>query len=142
MRAQSSLGQSIPVTTRHLESLIRLAQARTRLELRSHVTAKDAQDVVDLLHESLLDAFTSDSGVIDMDRRGGQGLAKQVKALIKQLTIEAAGQRGSVIFTFKEIAEVCVRMRLTREPESLVEVMHTECYLLLKGPKLYQLQTA
>ena len=34
MRAQSSLGKSIPVTTRHLESLIRLSQARARLELR------------------------------------------------------------------------------------------------------------
>lgn len=34
MRAQSSLGNSIPVTTRHLESLIRLSQARARLELR------------------------------------------------------------------------------------------------------------
>lgn len=28
MRAQSALGTSIPVTTRHLESLIRLSQAR------------------------------------------------------------------------------------------------------------------
>ena len=34
MRAQSTLGNSIPVTTRHLESLIRLSQARARLELR------------------------------------------------------------------------------------------------------------
>jgi hypothetical protein len=34
MRAQSSLGNSIPVTTRHLESLIRLSQARARLDLR------------------------------------------------------------------------------------------------------------
>lgn len=38
MRAQSSLGASIPVTTRHLESLIRLSQARARVELREHVT--------------------------------------------------------------------------------------------------------
>jgi DNA helicase MCM8 len=38
MRAQSSLGNSIPVTTRHLESLIRLSQARARLELREEVT--------------------------------------------------------------------------------------------------------
>jgi DNA replicative helicase MCM subunit Mcm2 (Cdc46/Mcm family) len=37
MRAQSSLGNSIPVTTRHLESLIRLSQARARLELREEV---------------------------------------------------------------------------------------------------------
>ena len=31
-------GGSIPVTTRNLESLIRLAQARAKMELREHVT--------------------------------------------------------------------------------------------------------
>lgn len=39
MRAQASSGQSIPVTTRHLESLIRLAQARARVDLREEVRA-------------------------------------------------------------------------------------------------------
>ena len=38
MRSQASLGQSIPVTTRHLESLIRLAQARAKIDLREEVT--------------------------------------------------------------------------------------------------------
>ena len=38
MRAQSSLGDSIPVTTRHLESLIRLCQAKARMELRDEVS--------------------------------------------------------------------------------------------------------
>ena len=38
MRAQSKLGDTLPVTTRHLESLIRLAQARCKLELREEVS--------------------------------------------------------------------------------------------------------
>ena len=39
MRAQSAAApsQSMPVTTRHLESLIRLAQARARIDLRDEV---------------------------------------------------------------------------------------------------------
>ena len=37
MRTQATLGDSVPVTTRHLESLIRLAQARAKLELREEV---------------------------------------------------------------------------------------------------------
>jgi hypothetical protein len=37
MRAEASERQSIPVTTRHLESLIRLAQARARVDLREEV---------------------------------------------------------------------------------------------------------
>jgi DNA helicase MCM8 len=37
MRAESVLGDTIPVTTRHLESLMRLAQARAKAELREEV---------------------------------------------------------------------------------------------------------
>lgn len=39
----------------------------------------DAEDVVQLLHESLLDAFTTDTGEVDFGRKGGMSLAKQVK---------------------------------------------------------------
>ena len=38
----------------------------------------DAEDVVQLLHESLLDAFTTDTGEVDFGRKGGMSLAKQV----------------------------------------------------------------
>lgn len=42
----------------------------------------DAEDVVQLLHESLLDAFTTDTGEVDFGRKGGMSLAKQVKECI------------------------------------------------------------
>lgn len=40
---------STPITTRQLESMVRLAEARARLELREKVTEQDAQDVVDIM---------------------------------------------------------------------------------------------
>jgi hypothetical protein len=43
------------------------------------VSEDDAEDVVQLLHESLLDAFTTDTGEVDFGRKGGMSLAKQVK---------------------------------------------------------------
>ena len=43
------------------------------------VTEEDAEDVVQLLHESLLDAFTTDTGEVDFGRKGGISLAKQVE---------------------------------------------------------------
>lgn len=42
------------------------------------MTEEDAEDVVQLLHESLLDAFTTDTGEVDFGRKGGMSLAKQV----------------------------------------------------------------
>jgi DNA helicase MCM8 len=188
MRSEATAGQSIPVTTRHLESLIRLSQARARVDLREEVsrrtlapdkccrrnwmcyamysgahsphcfpertcgdqslctsceqvTAQDAQDVVQLLQESLLDVFTTDSGIIDAGRKGGISLAKQVKALVKVMTREA-GVRGSNMFSRQDIGVLCQKLALDKEVDALIDVMRTECYLLLKGPRLYQLQTA
>ncbi len=65
----------------------------------------------------------------------------QVKALVKVLTQEASRREAANMFTRAEIAEVCSKLRLERDADSLIEVMRTECYLLLKGPRLYQLQT-
>mmetsp|Transcript_16885 Transcript_16885/g.25436 ORF Transcript_16885/g.25436 Transcript_16885/m.25436 type:complete len:417 (-) Transcript_16885:132-1382(-) len=148
MRATSSDGYSagpscgdgtMPVTTRHLESLIRLSQARARLELREEVSEGDAIDVVDMLHESLLDAVTLDTGQIDFGRKGGMSTAKQVKALVHVLRKEGE-RRNSYIFSLKEISEFVQLLRLKNDVSSLVDIMRTECYLLLKGPRLYQLQ--
>ena len=139
MRSQAKLGNSIPVTTRHLESLIRLSQARARLELRDIVTEEDAQDVIDLLHESLLDAFTNEAGEVEVGRRGG--VVRQIKALVKVLT-QQARMRNSNIFHYEHIAEACSALRLEKDPRDLIETMHTECYLLKKGGRLWQLNTS
>ncbi len=127
------------------------------------MTEDDANDVVQLLQESLLEVFTSESGEVMNGGKGGKGgslslskqvrfkrlnvrtnlhitSAAQVKALVKVLTQESQ-RRDSAMFTRNEIAEVCEKLRLDRDVDSLVEVMRTECYLLLKGPRLYQLQT-
>jgi DNA helicase MCM8 len=142
LRSQASLGKTMPVTTRHLESLIRLAQARAKIELRDQVTAADADDVVELLQEAMLDAFTNDLGEVELGlgRKGGVGLAKQIKAVVKTLASEAEIKQ-SKIFTLAELTEIVRRLKIDREIDSIVEVMRTECYLLYKGPRLYQLQT-
>jgi DNA helicase MCM8 len=139
MRSQAKLGNSIPVTTRHLESLIRLSQARARLDLRDSVTDADAQDVIDLLHESLLDAFTNEAGEVEVGRKGG--VAKQIKALVKALT-QQAQMRNNNVFHQEQIVETCAALRLEKSPTDLIETMHTECYLLKKGGRLWQLNTS
>lgn len=69
----------MPITLRQLESLIRLSQARARAELREWVTEDDALDVVEMMQESLLDAYTNETGEVDFAHHSGSmSLAKQV----------------------------------------------------------------
>lgn len=123
-----------------MESLIRLSQARARLELREEVTEDDAKDVVMLLQESLLDVFANEIGEIDTSKRGGLSTAKQMKALVNLMNKEAS-VRGNNVFHRNDIDTLCLKLKLTKPTDELIEVMRTECYLLLKGPKLYQLQS-
>lgn len=49
LRKQHQTQDSTPITTRQLESLIRLTEARARLELREVATKEDAGDVIEIM---------------------------------------------------------------------------------------------
>jgi DNA helicase MCM8 len=88
--------EGVPVTTRQLESLVRLAQARARLELRDWVTRADASEVCELLREALWDAAAAGEGGGELPRKAGGGgransEAGRVKAFVAQLQAEAKG---------------------------------------------------
>lgn len=63
------------MTTRQLESLIRLAEARARLDLSLVVTVEHAEDVIAVVQESLLATLEDDRGVVDFTREPG-GMSK------------------------------------------------------------------
>jgi len=80
--------QSIPISARQLEGLVRLAEASARTRLSSTVTKKDAQRAIDLLHHCLtLIGLDTETGKFDIDRittgitassRGNIGLIKEI----------------------------------------------------------------
>ena len=76
LRGKAAATDGAPITARQLESLVRLAEARARIDLREEATEVDAMDVVDLMKKTLLDEFTDESGLIDYKRAGGK--SKQV----------------------------------------------------------------
>ena len=49
LRKQHQGQDSTPITTRQLESLIRLTESRARLELREVATKEDAEDVIEIM---------------------------------------------------------------------------------------------
>lgn len=133
---------TVPITTRQLESLIRLAQARAKMELRTIVTEQDAKEVVDILQESLLDTLTNESGELDFGRSGGMSLAKKVKAYVTRLN-KAVKRRNNVMFTMDDLFEVANTMGLKVDNfYDFVDILRNECYILKKGPKLYKVQVS
>jgi len=64
LRSKHGSADSTPITTRQLEAMVRLSEARAKMELRDYVTAADARDVVELMKESLFDAATDEFGCV------------------------------------------------------------------------------
>jgi DNA helicase MCM8 len=63
---------NVPITTRQLEALIRLCQARAKACLRDYCLREDALDVVELMGMSVEQVHCDESGGIDPGR-GGAG---------------------------------------------------------------------
>ena len=84
LRKASDAKDAMLITTRQLESLIRLAQARAKVELRTQVTRQDANDVIDLMKRSLYQMCTDvETGQIDSNRGpGGSMRSKDGRALV------------------------------------------------------------
>lgn len=141
LRKENRSVDGTPITTRQLESMVRLAEARARLELREVVTANDALDVVAIMTESLYDVFSDEFGVVDFRRNRGMSQGKKVKLFVKALNQEAK-KKQSCMFTMQEMYKIAGQMGIGMEDFGrFVEHLNTENYILKKGAKRYQLQT-
>lgn len=137
-RAQRSDGT--PITARQLESLVRLAEARARMELREVVTEQDALDVVDIMKESLFDKLTDENGYIDFRRAGGKSKQAEAKRFLGALNRKTM-QLQKAILTTSELYEVADDIEL--RVESLIdffESLNDAGELLKKGPGLWLVQ--
>jgi DNA helicase MCM8 len=77
----------VPITTRQLEALIRLCQARAKACLRDFVLKEDALDVVELMSTSNDQVHTDEGGEVDPTRggAGGKSNRKMKKAFMNEL---------------------------------------------------------
>lgn len=66
LREREHSCDSTAVTARQLESLIRLSEARAKVELRETVTRQDAVEVIELMNASLFDKPMDDRGFADL----------------------------------------------------------------------------
>ena len=89
----------VPITTRQLEALIRLSQARAKACLREFVLREDAEDVVELMRESVFQVHQSDDlGNVDRSRGGAGGTSKRkekkrFEAELRRIAASGSGGR-------------------------------------------------
>jgi DNA helicase MCM8 len=78
---------TVPLTTRQLEALIRLSQARAKACLREYVLKEDALDVVELMTQSVDQVHSDEFGTLDKSRggAGGKSNRKMKKAFLNEL---------------------------------------------------------
>jgi len=78
---------TVPITTRHLEAMIRLSLARAKACLREYVLEEDALDVVELMTQSIAQVHTDEKGSMDASRGGAGGTSnkRMKKAFIDEL---------------------------------------------------------
>ena len=78
---------TVPITTRQLEALIRLCQARAKACLRDFCLKEDALDVVELMSRSVEQVHKDETGTLDRQRGGAGGTSKRKmkKAFINEI---------------------------------------------------------
>ncbi|XP_013880058.1 DNA helicase MCM8 [Austrofundulus limnaeus] len=144
LRAQAHSADATPITTRQLESLIRLTEARAKLELRETATKSDAEDVVEIMKHSLADTYSDGLGNLDFERSQlGSGMSQRsaAKRLVNALHAHAqrTNQRQFDLQTLRSIADR-VNIKVV-DFQGLLSSLNEQGFLLKKGPKMYQLQT-
>lgn len=138
LRDHNMSADGTPITARQLESLVRLAEARARLDLREEITAQDALEVVEIMRESLYDKYVDEQGFVDFGRSGGMSQHKEAKRFLSALNKQSELQQKDS-FSISEIYSLADRIGL-RVPDIdiFVDNLNTAGFLLKKGPKTYQ----
>jgi hypothetical protein len=144
---RKSEGEDAPVTTRQLESLVRLAQARAKMEMRELVTSEDAQDVVILMRSTLYDiCCDADGNMMSHLNPGAEGVSDNVsmKRLHGELKSRAR-QQGNLLFpqaevirAAKDIGVYNAVMQNNDSFSTFLEYMNDQMLILKRGNRVWK----
>lgn len=137
--AQEQAADTTPITTRQLESLIRLSEARARAVMRTVVTAQDAKEVIEIMRESMIETLSDETGTVDLGRASGMSRHKEAKRFIAAVNAEAKRKR-TALFDRSSLRGVAERIGIVGERfERVVETVNHQGYLIKKGGRKWEL---
>lgn len=128
---------SVPVTTRQLEALLRMTQARARLELAKEATVEHARDVLAILRYTMCDVLSTGKGTLKMNRSfNGTGVSHSTK--VKRFLTVIQGQMKTVWST-DELNEVAQNMGFAANYHEIIDSLNAHGYLIKRGTGVYRL---
>lgn len=145
LRRNYHTSNSCPVTTRQLESLIRLTEARARVELREEATESDAADVVDIVKSCLIDTFSDEMGILDFSRSiNGSGVSTKSRVTTFVSAVhKLSNRKQSNLFSTSELKAVMASVGVTSSSfYDFMSTLSNQGYFIKKSTGLYQLLSA
>lgn len=147
LREEHKSDDNTPITNRQLESLIRLTEARAKVELRIDAGRSDARDAIAIMKGALGDSAIG-PGFIDYRQASlGSGVRSSKAKLVSQfvaLLTEEARKTGENLFSFKEISAIS-RDRgfsaILGDLGDFVDLLNIQGYLLKAPNGKYRLST-
>ena len=109
--------QSVPISARQLEALVRLSEAGAKLRLSEKVTKRDAKRAIDILHFCLMQiGIDPETGKIDIDRIATGITASQRGKImmVKEILTDLEAKVGKMI-PYEEIKAQAAEKELTEE---------------------------
>ena len=134
-----------PITVRQLESLMRLTEARARLELREEATAQDAKDVVEIVQSTFVDTFEDDLGVLDFSRAiNGSGVSSRSKVKVFMSAVhKLAHAQSKNLFSGQELKNLMMTVGVqVGNFYDFMQNLSTQGYFIKKANGSYQLLSA
>ena len=129
---------TVPITTRQLEALIRLCQARAKACLRDFCLKEDAMDVVQLMSQSVEQVHRDEGGSLDRTRGGAGGTSNRKRKRIFLNEVQRIIGVGAecTLDDLRRIADRC-SVGLNEFPD-IVDDLRLNGVLLKKSNGLYQ----
>ncbi|RHZ87082.1 hypothetical protein Glove_40g95 [Diversispora epigaea] len=147
-----------PITVRQLETMIKLSQARARMELRKVVISEDVEEVAEIMEFCLFRIQRDEFGNVRMkgksktgrggggDRDGVRGSGRsgkqaQARRFLDEL-FNFGNTKGSDIFSFQEMQQIAKDSELRYDNfQSFIDSLNEQNLLLKKGPGKFQLRS-
>ncbi|KAF3420142.1 hypothetical protein E2986_11526 [Frieseomelitta varia] len=131
LRKRNNKFSGLSICNRQLEAMIRLTEARAKLELRTETTEKDALDVIEILQYTFEDKITNCQSLSTKNVTNGR-----VKEFIKILKKETVSNSNK-IFSMKRLNEIALdnKFLMSNFPEFIAKL--NENGILLKMDRYY-----